>query len=69
MCDVLIADFVEADATYDENTEYRYLLNVVSLTLEQWLLLEYTFHAKVVRHIRLPFRKLFYICKAKLFSL
>ena len=40
MCDVFTtADFIESDVTYDENTEYRYLMNVVAFNVNtmEWM--------------------------------
>ena len=34
MCKILAsADFIEADVTYDENTEHRFLLNIVAFNI------------------------------------
>ena len=69
MCDVLTtADFIESDVTYNENTEYRYLLNVVALnikTMEWMVVARVRLSSETADAYKIAFEKIFNICKAR----
>ena len=69
MCDTLaVADFIEADITYDENTEYRYLLNVAAFNevLMQWMVVaRICLDKENSEAYRIAFQKVFSTCTSK----
>ena len=69
MCDILTsADFMQADVTYDENTEYHYLLNVVAFnfsTMEWMTVARVRLSCETSDAYRIAFQKVINICRAR----
>ena len=72
MSDILaVADFIEADITYDENTEYCYLLNVAAFNevLMQWMVVaRICLDKENSEAYRIAFQKVFSTCTSKCLS-
>ena len=69
MCDILgSADFLEADVTYNENTEYNYLFNLAALnsTTMEWMVVARTrMTSESAEAYQLVFDKIFSLCRAR----
>ena len=58
MCKILAsADYIEADVTYDENTEHRFLIVAFNINTLEWMVVaQCDYPVKLLRPTRLPFR-------------
>lgn len=69
MCDILCsADFLEADVTYNENTEYKYLFNLAafnSVTMEWMVVARTRMTSESAEAYKLAFEKIFSLCKSR----
>ena len=67
MCDVLCnADFLEADVTYNENTEYKYLFNLAafnSATMEWMVVARIRMTSECAEAYKFAFEKIFSLCR------